>query len=164
MGKKSNHIRGALLSLAVALVWVFLASRNPTLHYHFAPLIGAAVWPISIRTIGQRPRNDAFLAGAGSAGVILAATLWLQLADNLRGPNFLHQGPAWPEAVLFVIVGAAFGARVASRKRPGLIGGIVENASGTPPEESDGDTVDGDTVADDAVIEEAVPEETATSD
>ncbi len=124
---KATHRRGALLTTLVCGVWVFLSARNPTLHYHFAPLIGGLVWPLSLRTQGVRPLADAVRGGAGAAVLTLAVTVGILVAGNMEGPNFLHEGPAWPEAVLFALVGALLGARAASRERPGFLGRIVES-------------------------------------
>ncbi len=124
--RKPTHLRGALLTGLVLVAWFFLARRRPELHYHFAPLIASALWPLSLRTQGRRSNRDAVVGGAGAIALTLAATLLIQVLGNLDGPNFLHRGPAWPEAVLFAIVGAAVAARAASRERPGLLGGLVD--------------------------------------
>ncbi len=122
----STHVRGALYTVLVGVIWVVLAIRSPAVHYHFAPLFAAAAWPLSLRSQGQRTGRDALIAASGSAGLTLVITLGLQLAGKLDGPNFAHRGPAWPEAVLFAVLGAAIAARVASRERPGLLGGLIE--------------------------------------
>jgi len=115
------------LSALVCGIWIALAWRNPHLHYHFAPLIASVLWPLSLRAQGRRSVQVAVAGAAGAAGLVLVTTLALGLADKLGGANFLHNGPAWPEAVLFGLVGAAFGARSASRTRPGLLGGLVDS-------------------------------------
>ena len=126
MLKQPVHLRGALLAAAVCLAWVLLARRNPELHYHFAPLIAAMIWPLSLRSHGQRTVREALVGAAGSAFLTLATTLGIQLAGNMRGPNFLHEGPAWPEAVLFVLLGAAIAVRTTSRTRPGILGSLID--------------------------------------
>lgn len=123
---KPTALRAVLLSGVVAVVWMGLAWRSPTLTYHFAPLIGGVVGPLSLRSQG---RADAALTQK-VGGIVLAmlggVTLLLELAGRQEGPNFLHSGPAWPEAVLFAVVGVAIGVRAASRERPGLLGSLVE--------------------------------------
>ena len=126
MFKQPTHVRGALLTGGVCVVWFFLALRRPELHYHFAPLIAAALWPLSLRTQGKATSRDARTGATGAASLVLVTTAIILLAGNLEGPNFLHRGPAWPEAVLFGVVAAAWGGRVASRTKPGLLGSLVD--------------------------------------
>ena len=128
MWKKPTHLRGALFTGGVCIVWFFLAARRPELHYHFAPLIAAALWPISLRSNGRATARDARIGGAGAAGIVLVATGVIDAVGNMLGPNFLHRGQAWPEAVLFAVIAASWGARAASRKRPGLIGSLVDGS------------------------------------
>lgn len=116
-----------MLTALVCGIWIGLSWRSPDLHYHFAPLIASVLWPLSLRSQGRRASRDAMVGAIGAAGLVLATTLGLGLADKLGGANFLHNGPAWPEAALFGLVGAAFGARSASRIRPGLLGGLVDS-------------------------------------
>ena len=119
--------RALLFSGIVAIAWILLAWRSPTLTYHFAPLIGGAVGPLSLRTKGQATGSH----GRKVAGLVLAmmlgVTLLLELTGLQEGPNFLESGPAWPEAVLFAIIGVAVGANAATRERPGLLGSLVDN-------------------------------------
>lgn len=128
MWKQPTHLRGALLTGAVCVVWFFLAARRPELHYHFAPLVAAALWPLSLRSRGRATMADARTGGFGAAALVIATTGIIVLAGNLNGPNFLHRGPAWPEAVLFAVVAAAWAARAASRKQPGLLGSLVDGS------------------------------------
>lgn len=120
------HVRGALLTGVVCVVWALLARRSPDLQYHFTPLIAAAIWPLSLRSEGRRTLAEAAGGGVGAATLTLLTTLGIVLAGNMEGPNFLHQGPAWPEAVLFSLLGATIGVRTATRSRPGLLGSIVD--------------------------------------
>ncbi|MDW3179821.1 MAG: hypothetical protein R8J94_20690 [Acidimicrobiia bacterium] len=129
MFSEPTHVRGAALTALVCLIWIGLAWRSPELNYHFAPLIASVLWPLSLRSQGRRATNETMVAAVGSAGFVFATTLALVLFDKLEGPNFLERGPAWPEALLFGVIGAAFGARSASRERPGLLGGLVDTTS-----------------------------------
>ena len=129
MARNPTHKRGALITGLVCAVWIVLAQRNPTLHYHFAPLIAAVVWPLSLRSKGRREKADAFTGGAGSLALTLLVTLVIQLAGTMDGPNFLHAGPAWPEAVLFAVLGAALGSRAAGRDKPGILGRLVDSSA-----------------------------------
>jgi hypothetical protein len=125
--REPSHRRGALLTGAVSVVWILLARRSPELHYHFAPIIAATIWPLSLRSRGQRDLRVS-LEGAIGAGVLtMLTTLGLRIAGYLDGPNFLHRGPAWPEALLFAVLGAAIGAWTAHRRRPGILGSLVDS-------------------------------------
>ena len=129
MWREPSHIRGAALTGLVCIVWIFLARRNPDLHYHFAPLIASSLWPLSLRTQGRRSIQDAAIGGVGAVALTWGTTLLIQLAGYMDGPNFLHAGPAWPEAVLFTVIGAAIGVRTASRARLGILGNIIDTTS-----------------------------------
>ena len=129
MFKQPSMARALLVSGGVGVIWLVLAWRNPSLTYHFAPLIGGAIWPLSLRSQGQASAQDGRIAAAGALAMMLVVTVILLIGNAMAGPNFLHQGPAWPEAVLFAVVGAAIGMRTATRERPGLLGGLVD-ASG----------------------------------
>lgn len=128
MGKQPTHLRGALLTGAVCVIWFGLAARRPELHYHFAPLVAAALWPLSMRSSGRATAQDARTAGVGAATTVLVTTAIITLVGNMNGPNFLHSGPAWPEAVLFAVIAAAWAARAASREKPGLLGSLVDTS------------------------------------
>ncbi len=129
MHKEPTHLRGAALTGLVCAAWIVLAWRSPHLHYHFAPLVAVLLWPVSLRSQGQRNGRDAAIGAAGAAGLVLATTLVITLADKMNGPNFFDSGPVWPEVIIFVAFGAALGFRVASRDRPGFIGGLIDRTA-----------------------------------
>ena len=119
--------RALFLSGVVAVAWIVLAWRSPNLTYHFAPLVGAAVGPLSLRTQGRADGALTQKTGAIVLAMMLGVTLLLELAGRQEGPNFLEMGPAWPEAVLFAAIGVFVGTRAASRENPGLLGGLVDS-------------------------------------
>jgi len=121
--------RALLLSGVVALAWIVLAWRSPTLTYHFAPLIGGAVGPLSLRTLGRADAQIGRTVGALVLAMMLGVTLILEVAGRQEGPNFLEVGPAWPEAVLFAVLGTAVGVRAATRERPGMLGTLVDSTT-----------------------------------
>lgn len=123
---KPTAARALLLSGTVGIVWLMLAWRSPTLTYHFAPLVGGAVGPLSLRTQGRANARLSRNVGLGVLAMLGSVTLVLELAGHQEGPNFLHMGPAWPEAVLFILIGVAIGVRSASRARPGILGSLVD--------------------------------------
>lgn len=127
MFSQPTMMRALLLSGAVGLVWAVLAWRSPNLTYHFAPLIGAAVGPLSLRSQGRADAALTKKTGAVVLAMMLGLTLFLELAGRQEGPNFFEVGPAWPEAVLFSAIGVFVGTRAASRENPGLLGGLVDS-------------------------------------
>ena len=127
MLKLPSMARALLVSGGVGVIWLVLAWRNPSLTYHFAPLIGAAVGPLSLRTQGQADSSLANKTGGIVLAFMLGITLLLELAGRQEGPNFLEMGPAWPEAVLFSAIGVFVGVRAASRENPGLLGRLVDS-------------------------------------
>ena len=75
MLNQPSMARALLVSGGVGVIWLVLAWRNPSLTYHFAPLIGAAAGPLSLRTQG---RADSSLANK-TGGIVLAFMLGLSL-------------------------------------------------------------------------------------
>ncbi len=116
------HLLGAAISGLVALAWIGLAARSPTLTFHFAPLIAAAAWPAALR--GGRPLRvapiDAARGAAGAAGMTFVAMAILLAFDWMRGPTFWDSGPAVIEVVPMVLVGAVGGYRYARCGAPGV--------------------------------------------
>ena len=129
MLREPTMLRSLLFSAGVGLVWIVLAIRSPTLTYHFAPLIGAVIGPLSLRSQGRASEALAQKTGAIVFAMMLGVTLLLELTGNQLGPNFIEVGPAWPEAVLFAAFGVFVGIRAASREEPGLLGRIVDNTA-----------------------------------
>lgn len=119
--------RALLFSGVVGGAWLILAWRNPTLTYHFAPLIGGVVGPLSLRRQGKVDSKLGLSTGAAVLALLLGITLLLEITDKQLGPNFVESGPAWPEAVLFSFIGVALGVRAATRESPGLLGWLVDS-------------------------------------
>lgn len=118
-----------LTAVTVTTVWTVLALRHPTLTYHVAPLLTAAAWPVVARvTRGRATMALGLRAAGGGLLVAVLATVELRSLDALRGPALIG-GSATTEALLGAAVGAAWGARAITRRRPGL----VLRALGTPP-------------------------------
>ena len=90
-----------LWTIGALAVWAFLATRNPDLTYHFAPLIAAAAWPVA----GSRA-HTAVVSGI----LTLATSIGLAAAGSLEGPDLVGGHAALAEAVLFTFAGAAGGA------------------------------------------------------
>lgn len=99
-----SHLIAASWSLAAAAVWFVLALNNPTLTYHFAPIIVSGAWPV---LLPGRTSRDLWAAGIGAMGMALIVTLALSLSDSLRGPDLLKGDAATAEMILFSVLGAA---------------------------------------------------------
>lgn len=122
-----------VFAAAVCAVWSALAIRSPDLTYHFAPVIAAAVWPLSMRSNGRRDSRDAMTSAIGAFLLVSAVALGLHVTDNLTGPTFWNEGPALTEAIVFAAVGAAVGGRAASRAGAGLLGRLVQQSEVDEP-------------------------------
>jgi hypothetical protein len=96
-------------STALAVLWMTLASLNPDLTYHLAPLLIAGTAPVAMTTTGDPSTTTLSIASLMSASVGLVATAALAIADRLRGPSLLPWGGAVLEAIAFVAVGASIG-------------------------------------------------------
>lgn len=83
-----------------------LVQRHP-----FAPLVVAAAPVVFLQV---RSGRDIDVAAVIGAMVGLGTVLGRAIVDQLRGPTLLHTRPAWPELVLFVVIGLrARGSRAA---------------------------------------------------
>lgn len=110
------------VSIVAGLVWAGLAWRTPTSTFHFAPLIVAVAWPVVARSTGGRAEaRAAVLAAGGAVGFALAVGLLLLVADRLQGPTFWGDGGAIVEVVIAALLGGAYGLRVLTRERSGLL-------------------------------------------
>ena len=116
------HRTGLLLTFGVLAIWVFLAVRNPDLTYHFAPILAALAWPLSIRRSEPQPAAAAAQVGAASFAVVAAVSVVLWFSDKMLGPTLWSDDGAIGEAILFAALGAGLGVRVATRERAGLLG------------------------------------------
>jgi len=123
-----SDITGIGALVFVLSVWAFLANRNPTLTYHFAPLIAVLVWP-------YLSRDDVTAAGstarAGLSNLAVSAVAFaLAGAGRMEGPTFWGSGAGFfntPlfEALLFASIGAV-----------GWAGFSLRNRTATPPPNS----------------------------
>lgn len=96
-----------LLTAAVLAVWAFLANRNPTLTYHFAPLIAAVAGPWLARSthghLDLVPAMAVVLPGLVATIAVAAA---LHATDRLLGPTFWSPDGAVGEAIIFAGAGS----------------------------------------------------------
>jgi hypothetical protein len=116
---------GFIISAAVMIVWTLLAIRSPTLTYHFAPLMAAAITPLWSRRNRRQSLAAASRLGVASFGAVSALGVVLWATDNLRGPTLWESDGSLIEVVIFAAVGALVGVRSASSKRLGLLAKFV---------------------------------------
>lgn len=116
---------GVTITVAILVVWTLLALVSPTLTYHFAPLIAAAVTPLWSRREGRQTTAAASRFGALSFGAVSALGVGLWATDNLRGPTLWGSDGAIIEVVIFAALGALIGVRSATSKRQGLLATFV---------------------------------------
>jgi hypothetical protein len=96
---------GAAASVVVGAAWVWLALRQPTVTYHFAPGVVAVTWAGALAWSG-RPvdRSARILATAGGAAIALAVGFGLHARHALEGPTLVHRGSALAEVVAVVVM------------------------------------------------------------
>ena len=87
--------------------------------YHFGPPLAAAAWPVSLRARLRHPALPGrALAAVGGGFLIATAALGLTIAAHwLRGPTLLGRGSVPAEEEVPTVVAAAWGWRVAARRR-----------------------------------------------
>jgi hypothetical protein len=114
-----SHLIGAAASAGLALVWLGLSWWHPALTYHFGPPLAAAAWPVLLRARLRRPaqRGAALAAVGGGLLAALAALAVAVAAGWLRGPTLIGRGSVPGEEVLLAVAAAAWGWRVATRRR-----------------------------------------------
>jgi hypothetical protein len=116
---RSAHAVGAAGSVLFALAWLALSWWHPALTYHFGPPLAAAAWPIVLRARLQHParRPVALAAVSGGLAIAMAALGIATGAHWLRGPTLIGTGSVPAEEVALALVAAAWGWRVAQRRK-----------------------------------------------
>jgi hypothetical protein len=114
-----SHVTGAVASVSLALAWLALSWWHPALTYHFGPPLAAAAWPVGLRARLRRPARQAAALASVSGGFLVAmAALGVAVAaDWLRGPTLIGVGSVPAEEVVLAVAAAAWGWRVAARRR-----------------------------------------------
>ena len=102
-------IRPSLYGLGLTVLWIVLASANPSTTYHLAPLLVAIAVPVG--SVMADRTTVGVAAGASIIGVALTygATAGLAATDSLTGPSLLPPGGAVLEAIVFGAAGALAG-------------------------------------------------------
>jgi len=113
------HVTGAVASAGLALAWLVLSWWHPAMTYHFGPPLAAAAWPVGLRARLRHPARRKSALAAVSGGFLLAmAALAVAVAGNwLRGPTLIGRGSVPAEEVTLAVAAAAWGLRVAGRRR-----------------------------------------------
>lgn len=102
-------IRPSLYGLGLTILWVGLASANPTITYHLAPVLVAVAVPVGSALNGRLEPLTAVAATAIGLALTYGATAGLGVTDHLTGPSLLPSGGAVVEAIVFGAVGAVGG-------------------------------------------------------
>ena|SRR5215472_2012833 len=118
-GPAAAHATGAAASAAFALAWLALSWWHPALTYHFGPPLAAAAWPVLLRGRLRHPaRHGLALVAVGGGFLVAMAALGVAIAAGwLRGPTLIGAGSVPAEEVVLTAVAAAWGWRVAVRRR-----------------------------------------------
>jgi len=114
-----THVAGAAASTAVALAWLGLSWWHPAVTYHFGPPLGVAAWPVLVRALVHRPahRGEALAAACGGFIIAMTSVGIATAAHWLRGPTLIDAGGVPAEEAVLAVVAAAWGWRVAERRR-----------------------------------------------
>src|SRR5260370_372388 len=93
-----GHVKGAAVSIFLALAWLALSWWHPALTYHFGPPLAAAAWPFVLRAWLRRPARRAIALTAVFGGFAIAmAALGVAIAAHwLRGPTLIRLGSVPP--------------------------------------------------------------------
>ena len=104
-------LRGAFLTLGLAVLWVGVALLRSGTTFHLAPLLVAAAFPVAVSYDVEEPISlgGLVLAALLGLGIALVGSLILAAAGVMTGPSLLPFGGATTEAVLFALVGAIGG-------------------------------------------------------
>lgn len=102
-------IRPSLYGLGLTILWVGLASANPTITYHLAPALVAIAVPVGAALNGRLEPPAAVAASAIGLALTYGATVGLGVTDHLTGPSLLPSGGAVVEAFVFGAIGAVAG-------------------------------------------------------
>ena len=113
------HAVGAAVSVLVALAWLALSWWHPALTYHFGPPLAAAGWPVALRARLRRPARTPAALPAVAGGLLIAmAALGVAIGAHwLRGPTLIGTGSVPAEEVALALAAAAWGWRVAQRRK-----------------------------------------------
>jgi hypothetical protein len=114
-----DHVAGAAASTGFALAWLVLSWWHPAVTYHFGPPLATAAWPVSLRARVRHPASAGqALAAVGGGFLIAMAALGVAMAARwLRGPTLAGGGSVPAEEVVLAVAAAAWGWRVAGRRR-----------------------------------------------
>ena len=131
----THVLAGAAASTVFAVAWLALSWWHPAVTYHFGPPLATAAWPVSLRARLRHPaRPGQALAAVGGGFAIAMAALGAAMAAHwLRGPTLAGRGSVPAEEVLLAVVAAAWGWRVAGRRRRAwFLPGEPGHADGPP--------------------------------
>lgn len=98
-------------SVALAGLWVIVASIRPTSTFHLAPLLIAAAPPVLSTLDGGNRTGWTAVRVHSIAGVALAlaAAVVVSMLGSMRGPAFAGFSGPLAEALVFAVVGVVLG-------------------------------------------------------
>lgn len=113
------HLAGFAVSAGVTLAWLGLSWWHPAVTYHFGPPLAALAWAMMLRAQVHGPAGRRAALTAAASGLLVAmAGLGIAMAAHwLRGPALTGRGSVPAEEVVLSVVAAAWGWRVAERRR-----------------------------------------------
>jgi hypothetical protein len=129
-GGGNGHVDGLAGPPAAAGVGVPAA-----LTFHFGPPLAAAAWPVLLRVRLRRPARRVQVLAAVVGGFLVAmAALGVGAAAGwLRGPTLIGAGNVPAEEVILAVLAAAWGWRVAERRRRAWFLPPEPSPPGAPP-------------------------------
>lgn len=104
------------ITVIVAGLWIWLATRTPTSTFHLAPLITALAGPAVLRSSPVGTRSSLTVVSLIGTGVATLAGLYLWMTDSLVGPTFFSETGAPIETALMIAIGSAIGLLLARRQ------------------------------------------------
>lgn len=102
-------IRPSLYGLGLTVLWIGLASANPKITYHLAPVLVAIAVPVGSTLNGRLKPPTAVAASAIGLVLTYGTAVGLGATNHLAGPSLLPSGGAVVEAIVFGAVGAVGG-------------------------------------------------------
>ncbi len=106
-------LAGSFGSIAMALLWTWIAALNPTTNYHLAPLIAILAAPTVGRMTQRQPARQAAITVAIGVVVTVIAAATINVAGWAHGPTFTSSVTPLAELLGAIAIGAVLGTIIA---------------------------------------------------